>query len=199
MHAGRRPEGGRLDTYTTGTLAGAGSFRCQECGFHVALRILDEIPECPHCGTARFVRTSMFDVAEPDTSSLHGDEDMGWLDAVREGIGHSGLYLALRDGEHVSVMPVSQEWTRIGRSLAADIRLDDPTVSRRHALLCLQGDRARVLDDRSLNGLFLNGERVEWHDLADGDELIIGRYRLYFLDTTSRSHGSHAPATPAAA
>ena len=41
----------------------------------------------------------------------------------------------------------------------------------------------RVLDDRSLNGIFLNGERVEWHDLADGDELIVGRYRLYFLDT----------------
>ncbi len=74
------------------------------------------------------------------------------------------------------------EWTRIGRSLTADIRLDDPTVSRRHALVCRQEDRVRVLDDRSLNGTCVNGERVEWHDLADGDELIVGRYRLYFLD-----------------
>ena len=143
----------------TGTLAGAGSFRCQECHFHVALRILDRIPECPHCGNAGFVRTSMFDVAEDDTSDLH-DEDVTWLEEVRDGIRSRGHYLAFRDGERVSVMPVVQEWTRIGRSLAADIRLDDPTVSRRHALVCRQTGRVRVLDDRSLNGLFLNGERV---------------------------------------
>ena len=81
------------------------------------------------------------------------------------------------------MLPLVREWTRIGRSLTADIRLDDPTVSRRHALVCRQEDRVRVLDDRSLNGICVNGERVEWDDLADGDELIIGRYRLYFLDT----------------
>jgi pSer/pThr/pTyr-binding forkhead associated (FHA) protein len=39
----------------------------------------------------------------------------------------------------------------------------------------------KALDDRSLNGLFLNGERVEWAPLADGDELEIGRYRLYVI------------------
>ena len=42
-----------------------------------------------------------------------------------------------------------------------------------------------MLDDRSLNGVFLNGERVEWHDLSDGDELIIGRFKMYFVDTTA--------------
>ena len=186
-----------MDTYTTGTLAGAGSFRCQKCGFHVALRILDEIPECPHCGEASFARTSMFDVEEPDTSSLHGDEDIGWLAAVRDGVEAEGCFLALRDDDLVSVLPITQEWTRIGRSLAADIRLDDPTVSRRHALVCRQAGRVRVLDDRSLNGLFLNGERVEWHDLADGDELIVGRYRLYFLDTTGVGAAALATSAPA--
>ena len=40
----------------------------------------------------------------------------------------------------------------------------------------------RALDDRSLNGLFVNGERVDWAPLADGDELEIGRYRLYVLE-----------------
>ena len=39
-----------------------------------------------------------------------------------------------------------------------------------------------MLDDRSLNGIFLNGERIEWGDLSDGDELMIGRYRLFFVD-----------------
>jgi pSer/pThr/pTyr-binding forkhead associated (FHA) protein len=85
---------------------------------------------------------------------------------------------------------LAQEWTRIGRSIAADMRLDDPTVSRRHALVCRQAGRVRVLDDRSLNGLFLNGERVEWHDMEDGDELVVGRYKLHFLDVRVGSQQS---------
>jgi hypothetical protein len=172
-----------LDSYLTGTLAGVGSFRCQTCGFHVALGVLDEMPDCPSCGETGFVRTSMFDTAEPDTSSLHDEEDVEWLEGVREGIADRGQYLAYCDEDEVSVVPVTEEWTRIGRSIVAHIRLDDPTVSRRHALVCRQEGRVRVLDDRSLNGLFLNGERVEWHDLSDGDELIIGRFKMYFLDT----------------
>jgi DNA-directed RNA polymerase subunit RPC12/RpoP len=175
-----------LQTYLTGTLAGAGSFRCQSCGFHVALHVLDQMPECPNCGERRFARASMFDVAEPDPSPLHEEEDCGWLDAVRDELDErdeAGQFLAFRDGERVSVLPLLREWTRIGRSLTADIRLDDPTVSRRHALVCHQENRVRVLDDRSLNGTCVNGERVEWQDLSDGDELTVGRYRLYFIDT----------------
>ena len=187
-----------MDTYTTGTLAGAGSFRCQACGFHIALGVLDQLPECPHCGESSFARTSMFDVAEPDKSALHSD-DVDWLDDVRDGIADPGHYLAFQDGDSVSVLPLRQEWTRIGRSIAADIRLDDPTVSRRHALVCRQRGRVRVLDDRSLNGLFLNGERVEWHDLEDGDELIVGRYCLYFLDAAGSESGRFTPAAGATA
>ena len=172
-----------MHTYLTGTLAGAGSFRCQSCGFHVALHVLDEMPECPNCGERRFARASMFDVAEPEPSPLHEEEDTGWLDAVRDDLEEPGHFLAFRDGERVSVLPLLREWTRIGRSLTADIRLDDPTVSRRHALICCQENMVRVLDDRSLNGTSVNGERVEWQDLSDGDELLIGRYHLYFLDT----------------
>jgi pSer/pThr/pTyr-binding forkhead associated (FHA) protein len=92
---------------------------------------------------------------------------------------------------------LQREWTRIGRSLAADIRFDDPTVSRRHALIVRQPDGLRVLDDRSLNGVFVNGERVEWSTLADGDEIVIGRHHLHFVDvpvvTGMRySHGATA-------
>ena len=42
-----------------------------------------------------------------------------------------------------------------------------------------------MLDDRSLNGVFVNGERVELIELEDGDELAVGRYRLYFLTPAS--------------
>lgn len=178
-----------MESYTTGTLAGAGSFRCDECGFHVVLWVPDQIPECPHCGEVQFTRASMFDVAEPDTSDLH-DNDTGWLETMRDGIDGAGQYIVFRDDDRVSVVPLAKEWTRVGRSIAADIRLDDPTVSRRHALMCRQEGSVRVLDDRSLNGLFLNGVRVEWHDLQDGDELVVGRYNLHFMDTQVRSRQS---------
>ena len=70
------------------------------------------------------------------------------------------------DGE-IAIFPIEQGWTRIGRSANADIRLDDPSVSRRHALIVSETpDSLRVLDDRSLNGVFLNGEIVEWGRLA---------------------------------
>ena len=70
------------------------------------------------------------------------------------------------------VVAVTREWTRIGRSLAADVRFDDATVSRRHALVVSQEDGVRVLDDRSLNGIYVNGRRVEWSPLTDGDEIV---------------------------
>jgi len=66
------------------------------------------------------------------------------------------------------------------------VRFDDPTVSRRHALLYRDNAGARILDDRSLNGVFKNGERVELAELGDGDELAIGRYRLFFLSLSSQ-------------
>jgi pSer/pThr/pTyr-binding forkhead associated (FHA) protein len=86
----------------------------------------------------------------------------------------------------VRVAPLEREWTRVGRSLAADVRFDDPTVSRRHALIVRQADGVRVLDDRSLNGVFVNGERVEWRVLSDGDEIVVGRYRLHFLEAVEQ-------------
>jgi pSer/pThr/pTyr-binding forkhead associated (FHA) protein len=94
----------------------------------------------------------------------------------------SGDYLAFEDAERVRVVSLQDGWTRIGRSLSAHVRFDDPTVSRRHALLYRDSAGARILDDRSLNGVFLRGERVEWGELEDGDEIVIGRHKLYYLE-----------------
>lgn len=95
-----------------------------------------------------------------------------------------GRYLAyLDDDDEVEVFALEPGWTRIGRSAAANIRLDDPSVSRRHALVVSEDDDSlRVLDDRSLNGVFVNDEVVEWGSLEDGDELIVGRFRLLVLE-----------------
>jgi pSer/pThr/pTyr-binding forkhead associated (FHA) protein len=40
-----------------------------------------------------------------------------------------------------------------------------------------------VLDDRSLNGVYVNGRRVEWSPLVDGDEIVVGRHTIHFLDS----------------
>ena len=69
------------------------------------------------------------------------------------------------------------------------MRFDDPTVSRRHALIVRHPDGVRVLDDRSLNGVFVNGSRVDGKALSDGDEIIIGRYRLSFLSVAETEEG----------
>jgi hypothetical protein len=177
-----------LETYLTGTLAGAGSFRCRECGFAVALNALDEVPMCPNCGDARFARSSMFDTSHQDEAPAP-DDSGDWLASVREDL-EPGRYLAHREEGRVSVMPLMSEWTRIGRALTADIRFDDPTVSRRHAIIVCQAGQTRVIDDRSLNGVFVNGDRIEWQELEDGNELVIGRHHLHYLDTVTESAAS---------
>ena len=110
-------------------------------------------------------------------------ERPAWVEDARAGLSEPGKYLAYEEGGRHVVLPISREWTRIGRSLAADLRFDDATVSRRHALVVNQPDGVRVIDDRSLNGIFVNGRRVEWSPLTDGDEITVGRHTLFFMDT----------------
>jgi len=131
---------------------------------------------------------------EPFTGQLAAQaavpEDAGRVEEARESVtDHPGEYLAYDDREDVAVVPLTREWTRVGRSLSADIRFDDPTVSRRHALLVRQADEVRVLDDRSLNGVFVNGERVEWSALRDGDEIAVGRHILHYIEVPVEEHG----------
>jgi predicted RNA-binding Zn-ribbon protein involved in translation (DUF1610 family) len=174
---GREP----LDTFNAGTLAGAGSFRCEVCGFAVALHERDEVPACPHCGGMEFKRSSIFgDLNVPQQPIALDAGPPSWLAEAREELDRDGEYLAFEDGS-LRIVALGEGWTRIGRSLSADIRFDDPTVSRRHAMVHRDASTARVLDDRSLNGVFVNGERVDMRELADGDDLTIGRFHLYFM------------------
>jgi predicted RNA-binding Zn-ribbon protein involved in translation (DUF1610 family) len=167
----------------SGNVAGTGTFRCTECDFPLSLDAADALPSCPKCGGTEFVRASLFTTSQQAIIELAPEvEDHSWLADLREGLDEPGEYVAYRSGDDVVAFALEREWTRIGRSLAADIRFDDPTVSRRHALIVRQPDGLRVLDDRSLNGVFVNGERVEWSTLADGDEVVIGRHHLHFID-----------------
>lgn len=174
------------DLHQSGSAPGSGTFTCCNCDAQLSLDALDLLPDCPNCGGSRFRRASLF---EPERGGRTVEYDAGaartppdWLAEARLRA-HDGRFLALCDREELLLFELRAGWTRIGRSAGADIRLDDPSVSRRHALLvCERGQPLRVLDDRSLNGIFLNGARVEWSDVRDGDELHIGRYRIFALE-----------------
>jgi predicted RNA-binding Zn-ribbon protein involved in translation (DUF1610 family) len=171
-----------------GSLPGSGTFFCLGCGSHLALLEEDALPNCPECGGASFGRDSIFESRQGggQTSEFDASRPVAapdWLGEARALLGEGGCALALRaEGGEIDAFPIAEGWTRIGRSAAADIRLDDPSVSRRHALIVYERPKApRVLDDRSLNGVRLNGVQIEWARIADGDELAIGRYRLFLL------------------
>ncbi len=188
-----------MESLTSGTMAGNGSFRCQQCGYVLTLAAADALFDCPGCGGRSFVRASLFSTgrfARNGAGAPEADDHGAWLAQARTQTTAPGHYLAYRDHEESVVVALTREWTRVGRSLAADVRFDDPTVSRRHALVVCHEDGVRVLDDRSLNGVFVNGERVEWSALKDGDEIVIGRFRLYFLAPTSVVDVTTSAASP---
>jgi predicted RNA-binding Zn-ribbon protein involved in translation (DUF1610 family) len=181
-----------MEAFSAGTLAGAGSFHCEACDFAIALHELDEVPACPNCGGRSFRRSSMF--GENVTRRAPAPEEPpDWLDEAREALVEEGDYLAFEDDERVQVVALQDGWTRIGRSLSAHVRFDDPTVSRRHALVYRDDSGARILDDRSLNGVFRNGARVDLEELRDGDEICIGRFRLFFVSLSGEGDGERDP------
>lgn len=177
--------------FAEGNVVGMGTFVCKECGAAVSVEATDELPAC--CGVG-YRRASLFEQPTADSIAVkHSPEDPRWLQSAQAGIGPGGIYLALEEAGHVRVEELAEGWTRIGRSPSADIRIDDPTVSRRHAQIVRTADDAvRVIDDRSLNGVFVNGKLVEWSPLVHGDELAIGRYRLRVLSPTGDAE--HRPA-----
>lgn len=169
-------------------MPGEGTYFCLVCGTQVSLRETDPLPGCERCGGSRFRRDSIFSALQE-----HGTHTVefavsaepappGWLDEARELLSERGFHLAMRSRSEVVTFHLQAGWSRIGRCSTAEICLDDPSVSRRHAILAVEpGKPPRVLDDRSLNGIQVNGRKCDWSELEPGDELAIGRHRLFLL------------------
>jgi predicted nucleic acid-binding Zn-ribbon protein len=182
-----------MESHTSGTLVGTGTFRCVTCDYVVSLAAADTLPPCPSCGGEAFVRASLFTAANVPAPSLPNATaaDETRLADIRAEIEAPGQYLIFHDSGSVRTVAMPSDSMRIGRSLSAHLRFEDPTVSRRHAVLVTESEGVRVLDDRSLNGVFVNGERIEWHPLRDGDELVVGRHRLSFVDVSATTEAEH--------
>ena len=96
-------------------------------------------------------------------------------------VSHQAAVVVLFEGSQHSTYDLSSSGClRVGRSITADIQLEDPMVSRRHAVIEWSRESGvRVLDDRSLNGVLVNGDRVNMQrPLADGDEVQIADFVL---------------------
>jgi hypothetical protein len=149
---------------------------CPECGFANA----DGANYCQRCGAylghaeASDPNTASYEVGDTDeVEALELDEmrTRGPMLVIRQGGGRGGEAFAL-DKARMTV----------GRRPDSDIFLDDVTVSRDHAILVRRGSDFHLDDCGSLNGTYVNRQRVESHQLAHGDELQIGKYKLAFLN-----------------
>lgn len=99
----------------------------------------------------------------------------------RPDLSSGGLLVVTRGPNSGSKYEVDQPVTTVGRHPDSDIFLDDVTVSRRHVELTRSGDQFTVRDVGSLNGTYLNRERIEQAPLSNSDELQVGTFRLLFL------------------
>lgn len=142
---------------------------------------------CSSCGTALgtdqdTTTTSMNVVAgesdSTDTSETPVPEVEVDLSDVPAG---TGVLVVTRGEAAGSRILLDLATTTAGRHPDSDIFLDDITVSRRHAEIVRDGDAYRVRDTGSLNGTYVNRERVEEAPLRHGDVLQVGKYKLHFL------------------
>jgi pSer/pThr/pTyr-binding forkhead associated (FHA) protein len=107
----------------------------------------------------------------PRGDSARRERPLGGLAAARYLVSDRGDAFVLSDAV-----------THVGRGLGAGVRLDDHTVSARHAIIVARPGSLRILDDRSTNGTIVNGRRVDEAELRDGDVVVLGRVVLTYRD-----------------
>ncbi|WP_226345089.1 FHA domain-containing protein [Agilicoccus flavus] len=119
--------------------------------------------------------------AEPEVShdveARLSSDDQATIEALRPG---TALLLVLRGPNTGARFLLDAETTTTGRHPSSDIFLDDVTVSRKHAVFQAEGDGFVVRDVGSLNGTYVNRERIDSVPLRSGDEVQIGKFRLVY-------------------
>jgi pSer/pThr/pTyr-binding forkhead associated (FHA) protein len=125
----------------------------------------------------------------PDSVKRRGK----WSDPV-----DAGRYLQVEGLNRTLAIPIAGELVHLGRGLTADIRIDNRSVSRRHAVLVSRKTGQRILDDRSYNGTFVNGLRVEQAELRDGDVITLGCFILRFREVPEEARSMPGADTAAA-
>jgi hypothetical protein len=143
---------------------------------------------CARCGSPLVRRAGDRGADTTSTISIGGDLDLEQGDeadadaAAVAALPPGTALLAVRRGPNAgSRFLLDSDLTLVGRHPDSDIFLDDVTVSRRHAEFYREGGRFTVRDVGSLNGTYVNRERIEEASLNQGDEVQVGKFRLVFL------------------
>jgi hypothetical protein len=150
---------------------------CPSCGH----RNPTGVNFCSSCGaalvaTAPDTSVSVHPIEESQISAAHA-EAVGLLELPR-GVG----MLVIAHGADLGArFALELEMIQAGRHPESDIFLDDITVSRRHAEFVTQDKVTTVRDVGSLNGTYVNGERIDEARLTSGDEVQIGKFKLLYL------------------
>jgi hypothetical protein len=100
--------------------------------------------------------------------------------AIAKRLAPHGHYLECRDGDEAMLLPLTKI-THIGRGGGSEVRLEEQRVSRSHAIIVMHGRYARLLDNRSSNGTFLNGRRIVATNIADGDVIRVGPVVMQYV------------------
>jgi len=150
---------------------------CSRCGAPLTR------PGDPVAGDRPADATSTISLTSVDALDSEAPGDDALADAeTLEGLLPGSAMLVVRRGPNAgSRFLLDKDLTTAGRHPDSDIFLDDVTVSRRHAEFGREGGRFVVRDVGSLNGTYLNRERIEQAALAGGDEVQVGKFRLVFL------------------
>ena len=156
---------------------------CAHCGYHNPETADGEARFCAGCGRPLSRPDATSTLSITGLEGLEGDDggeltDAAALDALPEG---SALLIVRRGPSAGSRFLLDRDLTSAGRHPDSDIFLDDVTVSRRHAEFLRQAGGFVVRDVGSLNGTYLNRERIEEASLTNGDEVQVGKFRLVFL------------------
>lgn len=141
--------------------------------------------EQPHDSTIIFGGPAKGDKADTDERQALGDADAAAVDALPEG---SALLIVTRGPGAGSRYLLDTDLTTVGRHPESDIFLDDITVSRRHVEFRRREGGFVVNDLGSLNGTYVNGDRIDDARLQNGDEVRIGKFRLVFFDSAAKGN-----------
>lgn len=158
-----------------GTENPPGSHFCASCG-----AALPATPSGPDVTSTITSAGSISDVDPEFSPEAH----QGAVDALTPG---SALLVVKRGPNAGSRFLLDQDVTTAGRHPDSDIFLDDVTVSRRHAEFRREGSGYTVHDVGSLNGTYVNRERIDAAPLSGGDEVQIGKFRLVYLNAAIRA------------
>jgi pSer/pThr/pTyr-binding forkhead associated (FHA) protein len=171
---------------------------CTQCGQSNS----DEARFCSNCGaalkpaapaasgpspseTSTITIGGGFEPGEPSEKAEGlSTADQAAIDALPPG---SALLVVRRGPNSGSRFLLDSDATTAGRHPSSDIFLDDVTVSRRHAEFVRTGDGFSVRDVGSLNGTYVNRDRIDEATLAGGDEVQVGKYRLVYYPS---QHGA---------